>query len=259
MIHPWQNNINSGSDGGLYAELIKSRALQSEGDGLTNSWSGNNADLSVITSDAISDVLPRSLRVSKTGNPSSFGVRNVGWAGIAAKAGDYDLSLSARCNAATTTTATAGLYDAQKQALGSVQVPLALTTDWKDFKATIKVSEGNNVASNQFGLDFPGDFASEQCQFNLISLFPETYKGTTARPDLAQLLADLKPKYWRVIGGNALEGPALADRFQWEQAVGPLKNRPGRRGTWIDWDTDGHGLDEAHRLGEVIGAKIIPG
>ncbi|PWN45289.1 glycoside hydrolase [Ceraceosorus guamensis] len=254
-----ENNINSGSDGGLYAELIKSRALQSEGDGLTNSWTGNNADISVITSDAISNVLPRSLRIAKKGSPSSFGVRNVGWAGIAAKPGKYSLTLSARCNAATSTTATAGLYDAQRKALGSAQVPLALTNSWKEFKATIQVAGGNNVASNQFGLDFPGNFASEQCQFNLISLFPETFKGTTARQDLAQLLADLKPKYWRVIGGNALEGNNLASRFQWQQAIGPLKNRPGRAGTWIDWDTDGYGLDEAHRLGEAVGAKAIPG
>ncbi|PWN31411.1 glycoside hydrolase [Meira miltonrushii] len=93
----------------------------------------------------------------------------------------------------------------------------------------------------------------------LPNVFPPTWEGTTARQDLAQLLADLKPIYFRLPGGNTLEGNSLKQRFVWNNTVGSLPTRPGRKGTWAGWDTDGYGLHEAYDLFTKMGAEPILG
>ena len=51
--------------------------------------------------------------------------------------------------------------------------------------------------------------------FTLVSLFPPTYKNQTNgfRPDLLQMLIDMRPRFLRFPGGNYLEGDQIADRF----------------------------------------------
>jgi alpha-N-arabinofuranosidase len=82
--------------------------------------------------------------------------------------------------------------------------------------------------------------------FNLVSLFPPTYhdRPNGNRIDLMQLLADMKPAFLRLPGGNFLEGRGMADRFPWKQTIGPLEQRPGHQGCWRYGANDGLGLLE---------------
>jgi alpha-L-arabinofuranosidase len=87
-----------------------------------------------------------------------------------------------------------------------------VTTQWKEFSATLRPKEdapdSNNVLT--LTMEVSADYA-QQAWFNLISLFPPTYKNRPngLRIDLAEALADLKPKYVRIPGGCNLQGKPL--------------------------------------------------
>ncbi|MDP4291591.1 MAG: alpha-L-arabinofuranosidase C-terminal domain-containing protein, partial [Bacteroidota bacterium] len=82
--------------------------------------------------------------------------------------------------------------------------------------------------------------------FNLVSLFPPTYHNRINgnRPDIMQLLAEMKPHFLRFPGGNFLEGDSINSRFQWKETLGGLENRPGHPSCWRYRTTDGMGLLE---------------
>ena len=58
--------------------------------------------------------------------------------------------------------------------------------------------------------------------FDLISLFPETFKNRPngLRKDLAQAVYDLKPTFLRFPGGNNIEGNSISDRWIWNNTIG---------------------------------------
>ncbi|RYG30119.1 hypothetical protein EON81_25475 [bacterium] len=96
---------------------------------------------------------------------------------------------------------------------------------------------------------------------SLVSLFPPTYKNRPngLRPDLMQMLVDMKPKFLRFPGGNYLEGNTFKDRFPWKETLGPLEDRPGHQGTWGYRSTDGLGMMEFLLWCEDMGAKPLLG
>lgn len=260
-----ENNINYGTDGGIYAELIRNRAFQDGGNsdqigsGTLEFWSENGgANLQLTTQDPLSDALPKSVIVSGTNASNKYGLRNSGFFGIPVKKQEYTVSFYARSNTSATVQFTAGLYSKNSTSTySSTQYEAGLTSEWKQFTFPLSNDVDSNAYDNLFGLDVAK--GSPDVQLNLISVFPPTWQGTVARQDLAQLLADLKPVYFRLPGGNALEGNSLPERFVWNNTVGSLKTRPGRKGTWAGWDTDGYALHEAYDLFSKMGAEPILG
>ena len=97
--------------------------------------------------------------------------------------------------------------------------------------------------------------------FNVVSLFPPTFKDRPngMRIDVAQILADAKPKFHRFPGGNFLEGHTIARRFIWEETIGDISQRPGHQGYWGYYSSNGLGLLEYAQLSEDIGATLILG
>ncbi len=71
-------------------------------------------------------------------------------------------------------------------------------------------------------------------------------------------LAALRPGYFRVPGGNYLEGDTIDTRFNWEQTVGPIQDRPGHfNSAWGYWSQDGMGLLEYLELAEQLHAQPL--
>lgn len=105
------------------------------------------------------------------------------------------------------------------------------------------------ISTNRVGLYY----------FNLVSLFPPTYndRPNGNRPDIMQMLVDMKPKFLRFPGGNFLEGPLITDAFPWKTTLGPLENRPGHKGSWGYRPTDGMGLLEFLLWCEDMGAEPL--
>lgn len=138
-------------------------------------------------------------------------------------------------------------------------INLAKSPFWKKYELTLTTKSDVKpttdarfvISTNRIGLYY----------FNLVSLFPPTYNNRSNgnRPDVMQMLVDMKPKFLRFPGGNFLEGPLITDAFPWKQTLGPLENRPGHRGSWGYRPSDGMGLLEFLEWCEDMGAEPLLG
>ena len=102
-------------------------------------------------------------------------------------------------------------------------------------------------SNNTFAITFDAaEVAGSTFYFDLISLFPETYKNRTngLRRDLAEDIKNLNPTFLRFPGGNNIEGYSVDARWKWNETIGPLINRKGRPGDWGYINTNGLGLLE---------------
>ncbi len=60
----------------------------------------------------------------------------------------------------------------------------------------------------------------------MVSLMPQdTYKGHGLRKDLAETIAELKPRFVRFPGGCMLHGQGSENIYHWKESIGPLKDR----------------------------------
>lgn len=140
----------------------------------------------------------------------------------------------------------------------TVDVSAVIVGDWSKLTVPIVARAAAPTSNNTFFIEFPrgtsGDFA-----FNLISCFPPTFKGrlNRARRDIANAFLELKPGFIRLPGGNDLEGRSISSRFIWNHTIGPLEQRPGRKGTWTDFNTEGFGLLELLTFAEDISAAPV--
>jgi alpha-N-arabinofuranosidase len=100
--------------------------------------------------------------------------------------------------------------------------------------------------------EHPGAFS-----LTLVSLFPPTWKDRPNgnRIDLMQKLADLHPKFLRFPGGGYLNGPTIADRFDWKRTIGALEDRPGHLSTVGYGSSDGMGYLEFLEWCEDLGME----
>jgi alpha-L-arabinofuranosidase len=62
--------------------------------------------------------------------------------------------------------------------------------------------------------------------------------------------------FFRVPGGNMLEGLVNSSYWDWKNSIGPLKNRPGYAGVWGYQQTNGLGLLEYLELSEDMGLEL---
>jgi alpha-L-arabinofuranosidase len=83
------------------------------------------------------------------------------------------------------------------------------------------------------------------------------------RQDIAQLLADMTPKFMRFPGGCLVhDGSINADdrnsMYRWKNTIGDIEQRPSRRNNWRYNQTLGLGYYEYFLFCEDIGAKPLP-
>ena len=110
--------------------------------------------------------------------------------------------------------------------------------------------------------------SNQECKFCLdfVSLFPvKTYKNRKngMRNDIAEMLADLKPKFMRFPGGCLIHDGTLNsdDRnsmYRWKNTIGAVTDRPSRRNNWRYNQSLGLGYFEYFQFCEDIGAKPLP-
>lgn len=96
---------------------------------------------------------------------------------------------------------------------------------------------------------------------DMISLFPQqTFKGRKngLRADLAQTLADLKPKFMRFPGGCVAHGDGLHNIYNWKETIGPLEARKPQRNLWGYHQTKGLGYYEYFQFCEDMGCEPLP-
>jgi alpha-L-arabinofuranosidase len=255
--------INHAYDGGLYAELIRNRAFLDDPASPAH-WSavggtGAAAAIALDTSQPLNGTIATSLRVEVTQASSAHaaGVANEGYWGIPVKPNTlYRASFFAKTAPGMTGPVTAAIQSEDGKTTYASGRVSGLTQAWKQYDVTLSTGNVAPTATARFvlTLDRPGTI-----WLGLVSLFPPTYRNQANgfRPDLLQMLIDMRPKFLRFPGGNYLEGDLIADRFEWKKTLGPLPERPGHKAPWGYRSTDGLGLYEFLMWAEDMNAEPV--
>ncbi|KAF1347105.1 glycoside hydrolase superfamily [Delphinella strobiligena] len=258
-------DINYSGDGGIYAELVRNRAFQGSAvypSTLTGWSSVGDTTLSLQNlSQPLSSALPTSLNVKvSNGSSGQVGFANAGWWGIDVKVQPYNGSFwvkgiyNGSFTASLVSTTTNTTY-------GSLSIPAqSSSNNWTEYTYTLTPNAAAPNSNNSLVVTFDASGVSGgSLDFNLISLFPPTYNNRPNgnRIDLMEALIELNPSFFRLPGGNNLEGEDPPYLWYWNQTIGPLTDRPGRPGTWGYENTDGLGLIEYLLWNEDIGAEPI--
>lgn len=244
--------INFSYEGGIYAELIRNRAFNDDAKNPAH-WSvvkgaDSAASISLDDSQPIPNtVLTHSVRLEAVGASAGHrvGLAKDGYWGIPVRPSTtYHLSFYAKAGGAVDGPLTVDIESTDGSRTFAKASVASVTPEWAKYTLTLTTADDvAPTAATRFVISTttPGTF-----WFGLVSLFPPTFhdRPNGNRPDIMQLLADMKPAFLRLPGGNFLEGDTIADRFPWKKTIGPLEQRPGHRGCWHYGANDGMGLLE---------------
>ncbi len=240
--------INFSYDGGLYGELIRNRIFK---DNLRKPeyWSvvkdeGSTDSLKLDTKQPINEALTTCLLLDVQHPGKRTGIANAGFWGIPVKpATTYHGSFYAKSDRIDKTLTVTIESNDGKIVYATAKIN-RIGSEWQRYAFTL-TTESNiqPTADTRFVIAATDE---GQYWFNLVSLFPPTYndRANGNRPDIMQLLADMKPSFLRLPGGNYLEGQMFSTRFDWKKTLGGLEKRPGHMGTWSYRSSDGMGLLE---------------
>lgn len=250
LIGIFFEDINYGADGGLYAELIQNRdfeynAADHKGWTPKTAWTG---DFEVLTDDPIHVNNPHYARL-QVGNT----LVNNGYDSIVVAKGDtYRFTVKAR--AAVPVKLKAELVNAAGKVLAAKTINVK-SKDWADYRAAFKPSASSTNACLRLSVD------KGSADLDMVSLFPaKTFRGREngLRPDLAQTLADLKPRFVRFPGGCVAHGQGIDNIYDWKGSIGPLEARKPLFNLWGYHQTRGLGYHEYFQFCEDIGAEPLP-
>jgi alpha-L-arabinofuranosidase len=250
--------INRAGDGGLYAEMVQNRSFEDADNPVA--WSlvkspGAEATMTLDTSRPLNEKSPRSLRLEVTKvDGGRVGVANEGFKGMAVKKGaQYVLSLYARSTDGLAGPVAVSLEQGDSVlAAGKIE---GVGPEWKKFDCSLTAGETSAAARLVLSVSSPCTL-----WLDVVSLFPkETWKGRPngLRPDLAEMLAAMKPAFVRFPGGCYVEGNKLANAFRWKDSIGDVAQRPGHWNLWGYRSTDGLGYHEYLQMCEDLAAEPL--
>jgi alpha-L-arabinofuranosidase len=255
-------DINYAADGGLYAELIQNRsfeysAVDNPDWNFFTAWDvvqkRGNCAVAVETEAPLHPNNPHYLVMHLDGEA---GLRNTGFDGIVVKAGEtYDVSLFARVLAGNFGALTVRLESRTGDILGEADLSEP-TGDWQKYTAAIQPAADDRHARFVLVINGAGSLA-----LDVISLFPQkTFRNRPngLRADLAQVIADLKPKFVRFPGGCLVHGDGLDNMYRWKDTIGSMETRREQSNIWNYHQSVGLGYYEYFQFCEDIGAKPLP-
>ncbi|MGA2247201.1 MAG: alpha-L-arabinofuranosidase C-terminal domain-containing protein [Verrucomicrobiota bacterium] len=251
--------INMAGDGGIYAELVRNRMFEDAATPVQWTLVTNGSAAGSYRIDTLLPLNPtntQELALTKTSGSGSIGAANNGYYGIPLAGGAaYNLSVYARCAAGFTGPIDVELESADggtSYAFGSIS---GLTTNWQNFNLSLVPTLTDPSAQIALKISQTGTV-----YLGFVSLFPaQTFNHRTngLRPDLANMLVNLKPSFMRFPGGSWVDGTSLADAYHWEPTVGPLIDRMERYNVWGYMVDNGLGFFEYLQMCEDIGAQPL--
>jgi alpha-N-arabinofuranosidase len=278
--------INNAGEGGLYAEMIQNRGFEDanlppactlEGDqlatpkkpsfwegyskdwkmdwpyagqGATPSWAIQSGAMRVVADQPLTPASPHAIEIdAKPGTT----LTNDGFWGMNVQKGErYDLSFFAQFPSYQGPI-TAQLVAPDGRVLATTELAASSPGGWKKLSTTLTAKDSEPKA--KFVLSFAG---SGKVLIDFVSLMPQKkWRGLPLRPDLAQMIADLKPGFVRWPGGCVTEGITIETRPQWEQTLGPLESRTPNFVPWGYWVSNGFGYHEWLLFCEAIHAEPL--
>ena len=261
LIGIFFEDISYGADGGLYGELIQNRdfeysAADRGGWHSLTAWElkGEGSTITIGTERPIHTNNCHYATLNTANVGATF--ENGGYDGIALKAGDlYDLSLMARKASDKSSKLLISLVSEKNETLAAKSITIG-NADWKSLKMTLKASKDAPKARLVIAPQTTG-----VVDVDMVSLFPRnTFKNRKngLRADLAQVIADMNPKFVRFPGGCAAHGDGLDNMYLWKRSIGKLEERQHMPNIWNYHQTLGLGYYEYFLFCEDIGAEPLP-
>lgn len=263
LIGAFFEDINYAADGGLYAELVQNRGFEYDpsdrkGDQNWNSkhsWHliGEGTQFEISQENPIHEN-NKNYAVLKVSAPGAK-LENHGFDGILVKKGEkYDFSAFGKTLDGKTGKYTVRLVNGAGDVLAETSVSVG--KEWKKQNAVLKSNADARDAKLQIQPAAAGEFA-----FDMVSLFPQnTFKGRKngLRQDLAQIIADMKPRFVRFPGGCVAHGDGLHNIYDWKKTIGKLEERTPARNLWGYHQSMGLGYYEYFLFCEDMGAEPLP-
>ncbi len=266
-------DISHSADGGLYAELVQNRSF--EFDPIDNpeyhslyAWNKvqrgrSNVEIHVETTHPLNhnNLHYLVLEVLRVGNGA--GVQNMGFnTGIPLKKGKtYRFSCFYHRISSFLTPLLIRLENKDGSKCFGESSFIPDKTEWTKIETEITCNGDDNCG--RLTILAPDKIT---VAFDMISLFPtDTYKNREngLRKDLANLIADMKPKFMRFPGGclshyGSINSEDRNSMYRWKNTLGPLEKRPTRRNPCNYNQTLGLGFYELFQFCEDIGATPLP-
>lgn len=254
-------DINHAADGGLYAELISNRSFE-DNDVNIPTWKtmaedGASVKAQLVSSGLLNKAQGKALQLTVSAKPgATVSLINEGYWGINAVQGrGYKLSFWAKGSYKGSLKACLVSEDGTK-VYAETSINGKIGKKWSKYTAEMTAKANDPKAQFVIVADGKGILVMD-----VVSLFPPTFKNRDngLRPDLAQLLYNLHPKFVRFPGGCYVEGQESPDNaFRWERTIGPIEERPGHKNVnWRYRTSDGMGFDEYLQLAEDLHAKPL--
>jgi alpha-N-arabinofuranosidase len=270
-------DLNYAADGGLYAELIQNRSFEYSATEQA-SWGPfafwdlvkhgrGDGQLGLGDSRPVHVNNPHYLLLTVLEAGEGVGVGNKGFDQIPLVAGQaYEASFWAyqaymgrkwdgRADQAKPMPMTVRLEGKDGAVLAEARLEVSGRA-WTRHAVTLTPNRSEPEARFVLLAHEPGGLA-----LDLVSLMPrDTFKGRPngLRRDLAQTIADLKPRFMRFPGGCLVHGPGIRHYYDWKATVGPVEQRRAARNSWGYHQTMGLGYFEYFQFCEDIGAKPLP-
>lgn len=272
-------DISSSADGGLYAELVQNGSFEynpneRDGWGPSTAWRyirpGHSlGKLEIRMTDGIHPNNPTYMRIhtERVGHYYDFsgwtgyGLQNDGFEGFSVKAGaEYNFSAFLRNVSKGKKKMRIALVEPQGWGKDPKLLAESLfdmeAANWKKYEATITPN-----ADCKNAVLYILSLTEGTIDADMVSLMPQdTYKGHGLRKDLAQALADLKPKFMRFPGGCVVHGggDGFWNTYRWKNTVGPKEQRLQMKNTWGYHQSMGLGYYEYFQFCEDLGMQPIP-
>ena len=251
-------DISYAADGGLYAELLQNRDFEynrlDRGEWNAQSFWHLDGDGTLWDIETVNPIHPNNKHYAVL-NTTNVGAAlvNDGHDGIVVRKGEkYNLTIFLK-----------KLDGAGKVKVSIVngsdvlaETTLSGAVDWKQCKSVLTAKADCDNARLAITPQQAGRIAVD-----FVSLFPQkTFKNRQngLRPDLAQLLADMHPKFIRFPGGCVSHGQGLENMYRWIYTVGPLWERKQISNIWNYHQSMGLGFYEYFQFCEDIGAEPLP-
>lgn len=265
LIGIFYEDINYAADGGLYAELIQNRGFEyhpSDKRFRDENWNSRyawtlNGGNATFTIDSINPIHinNRHYAVINLAQPGAT-FSNKGFNGIALKAGDkYDFSAFVRVHSGKRQRLVVRLVGPNNEIYGSTRITIR-PGKWRKQSSVITANATVDNAKLEIVPQQSGTL-----HLDMISLFPQkTFmnRKNGLRADLAQVIADINPRFVRFPGGCVAHGDGLHNMYRWKNTIGPLEARVPQRNIWNYHQSMGLGYFEYFMFCKDLGAEPIP-
>lgn len=270
LIGIFFEDISRAADGGLCAEMLQNGDFEYHGE--KKDWNATTAWMGFSISDASSTNKSSSATISTNNGVSqnnphyaileSTPIYNSGWEGIPVNKGaTYEVSLQARSLDGNKKQVTIALTDTTGMPITQTKIKVQ-GTEWSEYKAQLTITDKYKDELDKQGKGIKLAIIPKgkgKIGIDLVSLMPQdTYKGHGLRRDLAETIADLKPKFVRFPGGCMLHGQGLDNIYNWKESIGPQKDRKPALNIWGYHQTRKLGFYEYFQWCEDMGAEPLP-